>query len=935
MRIVLLLLFLLLLGIEHAYSQTWRRVGNWGNEFTDIVWVNEEVGYIAGDNLILKSIDGGLSWQEQEAPTDHRMLSLDFFDEENGLIVGMAGTGYRTSDGGRTWEVVDFNIDGKLNSVTHTPNGHIYVGADGGLLFNSTDGGLTWSQRKMGTEADLNAIFFVNPDSGYIASANSEIIRTENGGSSWQISHTGFDAVLNDLHFTNDTVGYAVGDLGTIIKTEDAGRSWRYINSGMDRDFNKVVFSKINPMIGLVTGSHGTILRTTNGGLTFATVTSRTTHSIQGVNFKANTNQVDAVAAGGVLISSTNAGGRWTLRMSGRANDYTGVQFVTDLRGYVIGQNGLILLTGNGGTSFTDRSRPLSLPFNALYFTGNNTGYVSGNNGNIISTTNSGGSWTALNPGTNRHVYGMYFFDINRGYVVGSRGYIARTNNRGVNWETVAPGTGTVDFRDIGFFDDDHGIIIGEGGWISRSKGGSSWDRVSVPSMENLRALKILDETTAIAVGRSGTLLKTSDQGRSWRQINVDYTRNFNDVEFLDESVGFVVGDKGLVLKTSDAGETWERVITGTFQNFTGISFGDLSTGYAVGENGTFFKYSCLVPETISAVFGEDNICLSQQVYTVQESVDPGVTYEWRVDGGTVLEGQGTSRAVIRWDSPGRNAVIVRGQNNCGNGIPAALEVLVSVPPDQTGTIEGNGAVCLDAMETYAVDSVPGTSYVWETRGGIVRNGQGTSTVMIEWTSLSQQSLRVIPTNPCGEGEAIEKTIVVQDAPAQPSEIEGPGLVGFEVVEYSLEAVSGVNYQWSAGAGGTIVGGQGTGTVSVSWQNEGNFELTATPMNGCDNGPSRSFAVKVDLITGIGEEGSHPPAFNVYPNPSAGDVTVYAENMPGINEVSIFNVMGQRVHYDNALTGKKEFHIHNLPKGLLMVVLRGREKDYVKMIMVR
>src|SRR5690606_5512892 len=216
---------------------------------------------------------------------------------------------------------------------------------------------------------------------------------------------------------------------------------------------------------------------------------------------------------------------------------------------------------------------------------------------------------------------------------------------------------------------------------------------------------------------------------------------NFNDVEFLDESVGFVVGDKGLVLKTSDAGETWERVITGTFQNFTGISFGELSTGYAVGENGTFFKYSCLVPETISAVFGEDDICLSQQVYTVQESVDPGVTYEWRVDGGTVLEGQGTSRAVIRWDSPGRNAVIVRGQNNCGNGIPAALEVLVSVPPDQTGTIEGNGAVCLDAMETYAVDSVPGTSYVWETRGGIVRNGQGTSTVMIEWTSLSQQSL--------------------------------------------------------------------------------------------------------------------------------------------------------------------------------------------------
>src|SRR5690606_2661379 len=153
--------------------------------------------------------------------------------------------------------------------------------------------------------------------------------------------------------------------------------------------------------------------------------------------------------------SSTNSGARWTVKLSGRANDYTGVQFLTDLRGYVIGQDGLILLTGNGGTSFSDRSRPLSLPFNALYFTGNNTGFVSGNNGNIISSTNSGSSSTALNTGTNRNVYGMYFFDINVGYVTGSRGYIAKTDNRGVNWQTIAPGNGSVDYRDIGFFDSD------------------------------------------------------------------------------------------------------------------------------------------------------------------------------------------------------------------------------------------------------------------------------------------------------------------------------------------------------------------------------------------------------------------------------------------------------------------------------------------------
>src|SRR5690606_23029584 len=131
---------------------------------------------------------------------------------------------------------------------------------------------------------------------------------------------------------------------------------------------------------------------------------------------------------------------------------------------------------------------------------------------------NSGGAWTALNPGTNRDIYGMYFFSVNIGYVVGSRGYIAKTDNRGVNWSTIAPGNGTVDYRDIGFFDNIAGIIVGDGGWVSRSGGGQEWSNINIPSTENLTALEILDETTALVVGNKGTIFKTTDQGRTWRK---------------------------------------------------------------------------------------------------------------------------------------------------------------------------------------------------------------------------------------------------------------------------------------------------------------------------------------------------------------------------------------------------------------------------------
>ena len=933
MKRALLLGILFLISFDVVHSQSWRRVGDWGNRFTDIKWVTEEVGYIAGENIILKTLDGGLSWVEQEAPTNHRMLALDFYDADHGIIVGQEGTVYHTSDGGRTWRTVELGTTVHLKDVHYLTQDKVYISGDNGILFRSTDSGESWARQNLNNNAAFNSLFFINADSGYIATSASEIIKTVDGGTTWQTLQTDFGSALNDVFFLNDTVGYAVGDGGTIIKSENAGASWGYINSGMDTDFSKVVFNPSNPLLGLVVGKNGTILRTANGGLTFATVGSRTTQAINGVSFRPNSNIVYSVAGSGVVISSTNSGGSWTLRHSGRANDYTGVQFTTDLRGYIIGEEGLILLTGNGGTSFTVRSRPLSLPFNTLYFVSNTAGFIGGNNGNIISTTNSGGAWTALNPGTNRNVYGMYFFSVNIGYVVGSRGYIAKTDNRGVNWSTISPGNGDLDYRDIAFFDNITGIIVGDKGWVSRSEGGQEWAKINVPTTEDLKALEILDEQTAIAVGDKGTIIKTTDQGRTWKKITLEFTRRFNDINFLDESVGFIVGEKGLILKTSDAGETFERMSTGTYQNLTGVSFGDLSTGYAVGENGALFNYSCMVPETLTTVFGEDNICLSEQVYTVQESSEPGIFYEWRVDGGTVIEGQGTPRAVIRWDSPGRNAIMVRGQNNCGNGIPAALEVLVSTEPEKAMAIEGEGAVCLDTFEEYQVDSVPGTEYIWETRGGVVRSGQGTPKVTIEWTQLGQQSLKVTPANACGQGQPMEKQVNVSTVPAKPSAIQGEPRVGLEEADYSVNALPNVNYQWST-EGGRVISGQGTNSVRVLWEKEGDFILSVTPMNACDEGESQRLEVNVNLITGIAEE-DQDVLFTIYPNPSTGNIKISTRGIPYVAEIMIYNALGQMIYQHTPTSSRYEFEIPNLPTGIHTVMVRSKTRNYTRMVVIQ
>nr|MBI1229000.1 T9SS type A sorting domain-containing protein [Cytophagales bacterium] len=920
--------------LSNSFGQSWRRVGSWGNSFSDITWINNEVGYITGENIFLKTIDGGLSWTELLVPGPN-LVKMAFYDENNGILLAGSGVIYRTTNGGTSWQSRTLPGTERLSDIQYLSQNNVLITAENGALFASTNAGQTWSIRETGTTAHLKSMSFSTSQLGYMATAAAEILKTTNGGTTWQRLPIGFDVRLNSLYFTNDTIGYAVGDLGAIIKTENGGNTWQFINSGIDTDFLAVSFSRNNPLIGVVTGKNGKILRTTNGGLTFIEIVSRTVQDINALDFRQESNNIFYVANSGFLGSSTNSGASWTLRLSGRSTDYTAVQFTSDLRGYITGENGLILLTANGGSTYVDRSRPLSVAFKALHFLTAGVGYVSGANGNIISTTNSGASWTTLNPGTNRSINGVFFFDINRGYVVGERGYIATTVNRGVNWSIIASGENMLDFNAITFFEPDEGIIIGERGYISRSENGTEWSRVTLPTTASLNSITLLDDNSAIVVGNQGTIFKTTDRGRQWQRINSGIQENLTGVDFLDESVGFITGTNGLMMRTFDGGLTWEKLATGTFQNLTGISFGDLNVGYAIGEKGMLFQYTCQVPQQPTAIFGENNICLSQQLYTIQQGDEPGTTYEWRVDGGTILEGQGTNRLVVRWDIAGRNAIMVRGKNTCGNGPTSALEVVVSQQPNQAPPIQGEGVACLSAINEFYVDSVPGTEYVWAVTGGLIRGGQGSSRVDVEWTSLGNQTLRVSTSNPCGQGPVSQKTIRVLTSPARPGAITGSTRVGLQQADYEIPTVADINYQWSTGGGGTIISGQGTGRVRVSWENEGDFQLTATPMNACDSGPSQTLPVNVNLITSLPEVLTVGASFRVYPNPSQGNIKISTRGIGGLRELKIYNALGQELKDIPVVDGQEEVGIYHLPKGFLTVVLRTRTNEYAKTIWIQ
>lgn len=920
--------------IEADAQFSWKRLGGWGNGFTGISWVNDEVGYIAGPQIILKTVDGGLSWVEQEPPTKTTMLGIDFFDENIGLIVGENGEIYRTSDGGRNWNLIRLASTVRLQKVAFLNQNRVYAIGDNGDVFRSTNSGLTWARQNIGLNVNLTGLFFLNQDIGYIAAANGQIARTLNGGNTWTLLSSGQTDVLNDIYFVDGLVGYAVGNRGLVLKTTDAGQQWFRLNSGTERDLLSVSFSRMNTSSGVITGRNATILRTVNAGLTLDGINVNNTQDYADVHFRGNTNVVFAVGSNGFVMSSINAGNTWTLRLSGVDVDYTGVKFRTDNLGYIIGKNGRFFVTSNGGNTLVDRSRPLSITFHDIDFPSNNFGYIGGDAGTVLRTGNSGTNWSSLNVGTTQSINGLFFYANSVGYAVGDGGYIRRTVDSGVSWQKLSESNTTNDLVDYAGFGLLVGVVIGKGGYVGRSQELSDWQQISLATAEDLNAIKVLDLTTGIIVGNKGTIFKTVDEGRTWRKITVPFTQNLTAVDFLDEQVGFIAGERGLILRTRDSGETWERMETGTFQNFTGISFGNLSKGYAVGEKGTFFDYACQVPATPTLIFGEERVCISQQVYTIQETAGIDETFEWRVDGGTILHGQGTSRIVVRWDTPGRNAVLVRAKNDCGNGATRGLEVVVSTTPQTIPEIVGEGAVCINASTVYELPNFPGTVYIWTVTGGLIREGQGTHRVVVNWTNLAQQTLTVTPENPCGRGQTFTKSIRVQQPPAQPSVITGPSTVAFTQEVYEVQAIANVNFQWAInGAGGRVVAGQGTNRATIRWEREGSFEVTVTPMNECETGTARSYTVTVNLITSLTQE-KKQAVILVYPNPTQGPVTIAVTGDGPITKLSFVNALGQLTKEIIPKNNEHMFRVEHLPRGMYSVIIRTAQGVYYRKVLV-
>ncbi len=934
MRGLILGLFLsVFIGLS-AKAQTWTRLQSWGLDLETIDWLDQNIGFAAGEELIIKTSDGGLTWEEIEFLPNSRILDLKFISDQLILAVGEEGYIIRSTDQGENWTQIDPSINGDIKGIRFFEEDLLSVFTESEILF-SIDLGTSWSQAPNNPDLIINDLFFSESDSIFVTGNGGRLQVSVDDLDSWSTIPTGTSSDLFGIYFDQDKNGYIVGAQGIFLKSIDSGLTWNALNSGVTAQLNeiKVNPSNLNNIIAI--GEDATAIRSTNGGNSFgrANLGNGNTRFLRQLQFIPGTNNSVAVGQDGYMISSGNGGGAWTAILAGIRNNFSSIDFKTDRFGFIAGERGAVYVTGNAGSSLILRPLPELLDIESIDFWSTGFGYVSGKNGQIFRTGNSARTWIDVSTNEDEDVNGFYLFAPSVAYIAGSDGYIARSFDSGGSWDSQVNTNTTLDLKDVTFFDFQVGFAMGDNGQISWSNGGNDWETLPSLTNENLNALAKVDSSTAIVVGDAGVILKGEDKALNWREIETGFSERINDVDFWDDELGMAVGDNGFTIQTKDGGETWTEIPSGTRSNLHSISIATPLIAYSAGEDGTILNYTCAPPGSLSEITGPEESCLIIQEYRIDEPQIDDAFIEWRVDGGKILEGQGTSTIQVQWERVGRNAVLVSNENFCGNGETSALEVLVTdIPSIQT--IEGSGTACTGTTEVYSIEIEEGVEILWDAIGGEIEAGQGQSNVSIIWTENGLQELGLILSNACGESERIILPVQVNSVPEQPSEIEGAALVGLGESRYQIDEQSGVNYTWSLSPeGGRVISGQGTGNVLIDWEEEGNYVLTITPRNECEEGEIRTLEVEVNIITSL--EAPSDPSLRIYPNPSQGNLNIESDYLSQWNSLEIWSLEGRLIREEPLNGSSKGITLNNLPSGVLLLRLNGNKGQLIRRIIVR
>jgi photosystem II stability/assembly factor-like uncharacterized protein len=245
----------------------------------EIYFRNDDNGYLVAGRKLFITRDAGRTWQETRifktgefGSGTPEFLSIRFSDKKRGYVIGsvLRRSGseqvvvdsllMRTEDGGETWQRIKVPSKVELFHLDFSGNSRGWIVGDNGVVLTTINSGLTWIKQASLTTMPLYSVDFRDDDEGYIAGKSGTMLRTENGGLTWVKVPTGVKDTLMRVDFTDDKNGWIVGYSGVILRSTDKGRSWAKQDGNTNQRLYGLYMEK---KYGWAVGAKGLVLKYT------------------------------------------------------------------------------------------------------------------------------------------------------------------------------------------------------------------------------------------------------------------------------------------------------------------------------------------------------------------------------------------------------------------------------------------------------------------------------------------------------------------------------------------------------------------------------------------------------------------------------------------------------------------------------------------------
>lgn len=257
------------------------------------------------------------------------------------IAVGGMGAVLKSPDGGSSWQRTTLPGKPFLVDVVACPNGNFHaIDKQDGFWSGRPDG--LWTRQALPEMTEPQAMTCDASNVLWVTGSFSAILHSTDGGASWESWSGDEDIYLTTIQFVDSRHGIVTGEFGTVLLSADNGISWNRADDLPDSFYPQSTYFS-SPATGWVVGLNGTIWKTIDGGQSWQQAPSGISIPLYGITGFGNT--LVAVGENTTIVYQKIGASSWSLlNGSVKSRSY--------LRGIIGLNDNQFIAAGGGGALF-------------------------------------------------------------------------------------------------------------------------------------------------------------------------------------------------------------------------------------------------------------------------------------------------------------------------------------------------------------------------------------------------------------------------------------------------------------------------------------------------------------------------------------------------------------------------------------------------------